>query len=85
MNVVVVTEVTEGTPADDKGLERGDVIDIACAQRGFIQPLASPGDFTSLAKTLKPDQSVVLLVHHGKLSGQEDRSSIFVCLAPQQK
>jgi serine protease Do len=82
---VVVTEVSEGSAADDKGLERGDVIDMACAQRGFVQPLTKSGDFTSLAKTLKPEQSVVLLVHHGKLSGQEDRSSMFVCLIPQAK
>jgi serine protease Do len=82
---VVVTEVKEGSPSDDKGLERGDVIDIACAQRGSIQTLTSPGDFVHFAKTLKPDQNVVLLVHHGKLSGQEDRSSIFVCLVPSPK
>ena len=81
---VVVTEVSEGSPADDKGLERGDVIEIACAQRGAIQPLAKADDFSSLAKKLKADQGVVLLVHHGKLSGQEDRSSIFVYLAPVQ-
>jgi serine protease Do len=82
---VVVTGVEEGSPADSKGLERGDVIEIACAQRGSIQPLANAGDFTSLAKKLKADQSVVLLVHHGRLSGQEDRSSMFVCLVPQPK
>lgn len=82
---VVVTGVQEGSPADARGLLRGDVIEIACAQRGSIQPLASAGDFTGLTKNLKADQSVVLLVHHGKTSGPEDRSSIFIYLASQPK
>jgi len=82
---VVVTGVQEGSPADARGLLRGDVIEIACAQRGALQPLACAGDFTGLAKKLKADQSVVLLVHHGKTSGPEDRSSVFIYLAPQPK
>jgi serine protease Do len=82
---VVVTGVPEGSPADVRGLVRGDVIEIACAQRGLIQPLASAGDFAGLAQKLKADQGVVLLVHHGKTSGPEDRSSIFMYLAPQTK
>jgi serine protease Do len=82
---VVVTGVQEGSPADAKGLLPGDVIEIACARRGSLQPLASTGDFTDLTKKLKTDQSVVLLVHHGKTSGPEDRSSIFIYLAPQPK
>ncbi len=77
---VVVTGVQEGTPADTKGLLRGDVIEIACAVRGTIQSLASAGDFVGLAKKLKADQGVVLLVHHGRTSGQADRSSMFVYL-----
>jgi serine protease Do len=79
---VVVTGVQEGSPADARGLLRGDVIEIACAQRGSIQPLASAGDFTGLTKSLKADQGVVLLVHHGKTSGPEDRSSMFLYLTP---
>ena len=82
---VVVTGVQEGSPADARGLLPGDVIEIACAQRGDIEPLASAGDFTGLTKKLKADQSVVLLVHHGKMSGPEDRSSMFIYLAPQLK
>jgi len=82
---VVVTGVQEGSPADACGLVRGDVIEIACAQRGSIQPLASANDFTGLTKKLKADQSVVLLVDHGKTSGPEDRSSSFIYLAPQPK
>jgi serine protease Do len=82
---VVVTGVQEGSPADAKGLIRGDVIEIACAQRGSIQSLASAADFTGLTKVLKPSQNVVLLVHHGKTSGQDDGSSDFVCLTPQGK
>lgn len=82
---VVVTGVQQGSPADSRGLLPGDVIEIACARRGAIQPLASAGDFTGLTKKLKADQSVVLLVHHGKMSGAEDRSSMFIYLAPQTK
>jgi serine protease Do len=82
---VVVTGVQEGSPADLKGLLRGDVVEVACAQRGAIQTLAHPSDFATLVKGLKPDQSVVLLVHHGKLSGQEDRSSTFLYLSPNPK
>jgi len=82
---VVVTDVPEGSPADERGLLRGDVIEIACALRGTIQPLANAGDFAGLTKKLKADQSVVLLVHHGRTSGQEDRSSSFIYLAPPGK
>jgi serine protease Do len=82
---VVVTGVQEGSPADQKGLMRGDVIEIACAQRGMIEPLGNAADFADVTKGLKADQSVVLLVHHGKLSGAEDRSSNFLYLAPPPK
>jgi serine protease Do len=82
---VVVTGVQEGTPADTKGLLRGDVIEIACAQRGTLLPLAKASDFSDLAKSLREDQSVVVLVHHGKLSGAEDRLSTFLYLAPSGK
>jgi serine protease Do len=81
---VVVTSVAEGSPADAKGLLRGDVIEMACAQRGTIQPLTSQTDFAGVTRKLKADQSVVLLVHHGRTSGPEDRSSMFVCLSPQK-
>jgi S1-C subfamily serine protease len=80
---VVVTGVQEGSPADAKGLVRGDVIEMICPQRGFIQPLASAGDFTGLSKKLKPDQSVVLLVDRGR--NPEVFSSMFIYLAPQSK
>jgi serine protease Do len=82
---VVVTGVQEGSPADVRGMVRGDVIEIVCAQRGSIQPLTNAGDFAGLTKKLKADQSVVLLVHHGKTSGPEGRSSIFIYLAPLAK
>ena len=82
---VVVTGVLEGSPADQKGLMRGDVIEVACVQRGEIQALANSADFAGMAKGLKAEQSVVLLVHHGKLSGEEDRSSNFLYLTPEPK
>ncbi len=82
---VVVTSVQEGSPADQKGLMRGDVIEVACAQRGEIHTLSNSADYAGVAKGLKADQSVALLVHHGKLSGGEDRSSTFVYLSPEPK
>jgi serine protease Do len=82
---VVVTAVAEGSPADLRGLVRGDVIEIACAHRGLIQPLSSSNDFAGLTQKLKADQSVVLLVHHGRTSGSDARSSIFMFLTPQLK
>jgi len=82
---VIVTAVQEGTTADQKGLMRGDVIEIACVQRGTLKSLGTSADYDSVTKDLKPDQPVVLLVHHGKLSGQEDRSSNFLLLAPEAK
>ena len=82
---VVITHVQEGSPADMRGLLRGDVIEIACAQRGSLQPLAKPEDFVGLMQNLKADQGVVLLVHHGRTSGQEDNSSSFIYLTPQPK
>ncbi len=72
---VVVSGVQEGSLADGKGLQKGDVIESACVNRGSTQEIANAKDFTSLAKNLKSDQSVVLLVHHGKASS-------FVYLAP---
>jgi serine protease Do len=82
---VVVTSVQDGSAADQKGLMRGDVIEVACAQRGEIKTLSTAGDYAGLAKGIKVDQPVVLLVHHGKLSGAEDRSSTFLYLAPDQR
>ncbi len=82
---VVVTGVQEGSPADAKGLLKGDVIEVACAQRGSIRTLSRAADFTTLTKDLKADQDVVLLVHHGKLSGDEDKSSTFLYLTPLPK
>jgi len=82
---VVVTGVQQGSVADARGIERGDVVEIACARRGNIQPLTSAVDFTGLTKKLEPDQSVVLLVHHGKITGPEGLSSIFIYLEQQPK
>jgi len=82
---VVVTNVQAGTAADQKGLLRGDVIEIACVQRGALKTMINSADYDGITKDLKSDQPVVLLVHHGKLSGPEDRSSNFLYLAPESK
>jgi serine protease Do len=82
---VVVTAVQEGSAAESKGIMPGDVIEMVCSHRASIQSLKMSTDFTDLTKTLKPDQGVVLLVHHGKLSGYEDKASTFVYLEPESK
>lgn len=82
---VVVSNVQEGSVADARGLLKGDVIDIACPRRNLVQPMATSADFSGLVKTLKADQGVVLLVHHGKSSGYEDKASSFIYLAPPVK
>jgi hypothetical protein len=79
---VIITGVQDGTTADSKGLVRGDVVEMACAQRGAIQTMSSPADFAKVAAGLKPDQGVVLLIHHGKTAGSEDGSSSFLNLTP---
>ena len=74
---VVVTGAEEGSLAEVKGIERGDVIESACVNRGSTRQIANAKDFTDLAKSLKPDQSVVLLVHHAKASS-------FIFVTPQK-
>jgi serine protease Do len=65
-NGVVVGDVQEGSPADEKGIRKGDVIESICVNRGSTQEITGTKDFAEAAKNLKPDQSVVLLVHHNK-------------------
>lgn len=74
---VVVSGVDDGSPADIKGLQPGDVIESASVGRASTQALASANAFAVLAKNLKPKESVVLLIHHGKTSS-------FIYLAPQK-
>jgi serine protease Do len=74
---VVVSNVEEGSPADKKSIQKGDMIERACVNRGPTQEITSAKDFTDMAKNLKPGQSVVLLVHHNKAGS-------FVFLAPSQ-
>lgn len=74
---VVINGVDAGCLADLKGLQRGDVIESASVNRGSTQALATAKDFAVVAKNLKPTESVVLLVHHGKQNS-------FIYLAPQK-
>ncbi|MDB4793448.1 trypsin-like peptidase domain-containing protein [Methylacidiphilales bacterium] len=72
---VIISDIAQGSPADERGLSRGDVIEVASTQRSSIQTITNAKDFLDITKTVKPSQSVVLLVHHGKTSS-------FVYLAP---
>lgn len=82
---VVITGVEEGSPSDARGLERGDVIEVACPHRASIQPLVNAGDFTALTKDLKANQGVALLVFHGGSGGFGEKASLFIYLSPQPK
>ena len=73
---VVVGTVEYSSPADLKGVTRGDVIESVSVNHGTTKELASAKDFADLVNDLKPDQSVVLLIHHGK-------NSSFIYLTPQ--
>jgi len=74
---VTIVGIQEGSIADERGLQKGDLIESACVNRGSTQEIKSAKDFTDLAKGLKPDQSVVLLIRHNKTSS-------FVYLAPRK-
>jgi serine protease Do len=76
---VVVNGVQEGSVADAKGIARGDVIESVSVKRGATQNLETSKDFTTLTGDLKPDQSVVLLVH------DRERGNNFVYLAAPVK
>jgi serine protease Do len=76
---VIVTGVQEGSPAGEKGIGRGDVLESAAINRGVTQPLAAPKDFSGLSGRLKAGQGVVLLVHDNQ------RGNSFIYLAPPAK
>jgi serine protease Do len=76
---VVVNNVQEGSPADEKGIQRGDVIQSASISRGATREVTTAKDFTSLTSELKPDQGVALLVNNS------ENHSNFVYLAPPPK
>jgi serine protease Do len=80
---VLVTGVEQGSLAESRGLLPGDVIEVVSTRRASIQTVPNADAFTDLAKNVKADQSVVLLVHHGRTSGDESNSSSFIYLAPQ--
>jgi serine protease Do len=65
-NGVVVSDVQEGSPAEAKGIQKGDVIESVCVNHGSTREMATSKDFADVVKNLKPDQSAVLLVHHNK-------------------
>ena len=60
---VVVSDVKSGSAADEKGIEKGDVLQSFSLDHGSSEALASPKDFQSLSGNLKPEQGVVLLVY----------------------
>jgi len=57
----LVADVVPGSPADDAGLERGDLI-----QEVNRIPVRSARDFERLARGLKPGDAIALLVRRGQ-------------------
>jgi serine protease Do len=58
---VVVTDIKQGSPADDWGINRGDVI-----TEMNRQPITNEADFRRLTSSLKSGQDVVFLVRSGR-------------------
>jgi len=73
---VVASTVEYSSPADMKGITRGDVIESVSINHGSTHELSSAKDFADVVNNLKPDQGVVLLVRHGTTSS-------FIYLTPQ--
>jgi TusA-related sulfurtransferase len=69
--------------AEARGLLPGDVIEVVSTRHASIETIPNAAAFTDLAKNLKAEQSVVLLVHHGNTGTYESNSSSFLYLAPQ--
>jgi serine protease Do len=78
-NGVVVGDVKAGSAADEKGIEKGDVLESFSVNHTTSAPLASVHDFQSLSSSLKPDQGVVLLVYDNR------RRNSFIYLEPPLK
>ena len=57
---VVVTSVEPGSPADDKGIRRGDLIKEVGGKK-----VRSVGDYKEALKDLKPGQAVLFLIRRG--------------------
>jgi serine protease Do len=76
---VIVNNVQEGSLAEAKGIQRGDVLESVAINKGASEPIASTKDFTAVSGSLKPDQGVVMLVH------DRDKGNSLVYLAPPAK
>jgi serine protease Do len=81
---VVVIGVQEGSLAEIKGIERGDVIESVSVIKGQTESIATAKDFSALSGGLKAGQGVVLLVHDRDRANDRDKASI-VYLAPPAK
>jgi serine protease Do len=73
---VVVANVQENSPADGKGIQKGDVIESISVNHEASRDLEHASDFNSISRDLKPDQGVVLLVY------QLHSGRSFIYLAP---
>jgi serine protease Do len=71
---VVVTAIDPDSPSAEK-ITKGDVIESLSVNKGSTQQLGGARDFADVVQKVKPDQSVVLLVHHVKASS-------FIFLSP---
>jgi len=58
---IVVVEVQAGTPADEAGLQPGDVI-----LRANQRPIRTPTELSNILNSLKSGDSIPLVVQRGK-------------------
>lgn len=61
----VITSVQNGSLAEARGFEQGDVIEMVCVRRAAPEKLQNASQLSGIASRLRPDQGVALLVHRG--------------------
>ena len=61
----VITGVQNGSVAETRGFQQGDVIEMVCVHRANPVTLTGASQLSKIATELQPDQGVALLVHRG--------------------
>jgi S1-C subfamily serine protease len=61
---VVVTEVEDGSPAEDAGFNEGDIIRVILRQNKR-NPVTNAAEFAKLVKKFQSDKTILFLVERG--------------------